>query len=193
MYSCSLSYHPRSLVGLEELHLAECGLRALPEGIAALSGLRKLDLGVNKWLARLPEGLWSLARLESLDLGHCRLTALPEGIGALAGLRVLYRPGRPGRLSALRVFPCESVLYGTFVWARGALSSQKRRFLARAVSGNEQLTALPAGLWSLAGLEELYLGSCALKVLPGLGRIVALCDHAPNVYHVREHIRCLYF
>jgi hypothetical protein len=75
-------------------------------------------------------------------------------------------------------------LYGTFIWARGALSSQKRRFPARAVSGNEQLTGLPAGLWSLAGLEELYLGSCGLKVFPGLGRVVALYDHASIVYRI---------
>ena len=45
----------------------------------------------------------------------------------------IYRPGRPGRLSALSVFPSESILYGAFVWARRALYSQKRRFWARAV------------------------------------------------------------
>jgi hypothetical protein len=39
---------------------------------------------------------------------------------------------RPGRLSALHVSHSKSVLYGVFVWARRALSSQKRRFLARA-------------------------------------------------------------
>jgi hypothetical protein len=41
-------------------------------------------------------------------------------------------PGPSGRLSALCVFPCTSVFYGTFVWAHGALNSQKRWFLARA-------------------------------------------------------------
>jgi hypothetical protein len=39
-----------------------------------------------------------------------------------------------GRLSALSVFLCKSVFYGTFVWARRAINSQKRRFPARAVS-----------------------------------------------------------
>ena len=37
-----------------------------------------------------------------------------------------------GRLSALSVFLCESVLYGAFVWARRALNGRKRRFPARA-------------------------------------------------------------
>jgi hypothetical protein len=39
---------------------------------------------------------------------------------------------RPGRLSGLSILHSNSVLYGTFVRARRALSSQNRRFLARA-------------------------------------------------------------
>jgi hypothetical protein len=38
--------------------------------------------------------------------------------------------GPPGRLSALSVFRCKSVLYGAFVWAHRALNSPKRRFPA---------------------------------------------------------------
>ena len=34
-------------------------------------------------------------------------------------------PGRPGRLSALRVFHTKSILYGAFVWARRALNRKK--------------------------------------------------------------------
>ena len=41
---------------------------------------------------------------------------------------------RPGQLSALSVFLCKSAFYGGFVWARRALSSQKRRFPAREVT-----------------------------------------------------------
>jgi hypothetical protein len=37
-----------------------------------------------------------------------------------------------GRLSALRIFPCKSVLYDASVWARRALIRQNRRFPARA-------------------------------------------------------------
>ena len=40
--------------------------------------------------------------------------------------------GPPGRLSAISVFLCKSILYGAFVWARRALNSRKRRFPARA-------------------------------------------------------------
>jgi ABC-type cobalamin/Fe3+-siderophores transport system ATPase subunit len=46
---------------------------------------------------------------------------------------MIHCPGRWGRLSAIRIFLCKSVLYGAFVWARRALKHQKRRFPARAV------------------------------------------------------------
>jgi hypothetical protein len=54
-----------------------------------------------------------------------------------------YCPGPPGRLRALSVFLCESAFYGTFVWARRALNSQKRRFPARAVT-NERIIFVDA-------------------------------------------------
>jgi hypothetical protein len=47
--------------------------------------------------------------------------------------RVNLCPGCRGRLSALSVFLCKSILYGAFVWVRRALKHQKRRFPARAV------------------------------------------------------------
>jgi hypothetical protein len=39
---------------------------------------------------------------------------------------------RSGRLSALSVFLCKSLLYGAFVWARRALNRRKWHFPARA-------------------------------------------------------------
>jgi hypothetical protein len=61
-------------------------------------------------------------------LAFCTLGWPPQPPQPLLG------PGRPGRLSTLSVFLCKSVFYGTFVWARRALNSQKRRFAARAVN-----------------------------------------------------------
>ena len=61
-----------------------------------------------------PEHLWSLEQVEGV-------------------LQITNCPGRRGRLSAISVFLCESVLYGAFVLARMALKHQKRRFPARAV------------------------------------------------------------
>ena len=51
-------------------------------------------------------------------------------------LQLFNCPGTPGRLSARSVSLCKSVLYGAFVWARRALSSQKRRSPARAVKAD---------------------------------------------------------
>jgi hypothetical protein len=78
-----------ALVGLEELNLAYCGLRALPEAVGGLTGLRKLDLSLNPGLTALPASLCALVGLEELQLFECDLTTLPEGVGGLAGLRML--------------------------------------------------------------------------------------------------------
>jgi hypothetical protein len=53
---------------------------------------------------------------------------MPNGSSAA----VRPRPGRLSGLSTLRVSPSNSCLYGVFVWARGALHSQKQLFPARA-------------------------------------------------------------
>jgi hypothetical protein len=54
-----------------------------------------------------------------------------------------------GRLSALSVFHGESVLYGAYLWARGVLNRQKRRFPARADArrrrGRRRLQLRPRG------------------------------------------------
>ena len=56
-----------------------------------------------------------------------------------------------GRLSALSIFLCESVLYGAFVWARRALKSPKLWFSARA--GSERRgRCCPAG----PGRRQVY-------------------------------------
>jgi hypothetical protein len=58
-----------------------------------------------------------------------------------------------GRLSALSVFPSESVLYGAFVCARGAVSGPKRRFPARAICAICAICATAMGYVLVASLR----------------------------------------
>ena len=72
----------------------------------------------------LPCHLYPHTDMEARGLEAVRL--LPALLdGSLQAVRA-----RRGRLSALSVSHSKSVLYGGFVWARRALNSQKRRFLA---------------------------------------------------------------
>jgi acyl-homoserine lactone acylase PvdQ len=82
-------------------------------------------------------------------------------------------PGPSGRLSALSVSHSKSVLYGVFVWARGALNRQKCWFPARAVY---ELVAealgglLLAHLLATAGLNtEGADAAAALQLYKGKG------------------------
>jgi hypothetical protein len=65
------------------------------------------------------------------DITESRAALMKQQAEALAAKKQTVR-AHPGRLSALRVSHSKSVLYGVFVWARRALTSQKRRFPARA-------------------------------------------------------------
>ena len=68
----------------------------------------------------------------------------------------------PGHLSAIRVSYRQSFWYGAFVWARGALNHQTRRFLVRA--GPRQRLAQPLGLgvfyqlYCVAAIEAAVTG-----------------------------------
>jgi hypothetical protein len=70
-------------------------------------------------------------------------------------------PGRRGRFSTLGVFPCKSVFYGAFVWARGALNRQKRRFLARAAT---RITTA-SSRWTSSGSRDGAAGHRSLITL----------------------------
>jgi hypothetical protein len=82
-----------SLAGLEKLNLNDCGLRALPEGVGAMAGLKTLHLSSNEELTALPAELSRLRDLEELALGGC------PGLDALYDLQ--ERDGLPALLAHL--------------------------------------------------------------------------------------------
>jgi hypothetical protein len=152
--------------------------RSLPKGVGRLAylphpGLRKLDLSDNPELAALPvEALGRLGSLEELDIEDCPGLALEDAINTQRGL--------PALLAYLRGEAVEGVeeldLAQCGLWALpegiGRLAGLRRLYLG----GNMELTALPAGLWSLAGLVKLDLAQCGLWALPeGLGQLIGLC------------------
>jgi hypothetical protein len=74
----------------------------------------------------------------------------------------------PRWLSTLSVFHSESFLYGGFVWARRALSREKRRFPGRAVLphapvGKEKLTTTSVGQSWLVVVRD---GACSGRARP---------------------------
>jgi hypothetical protein len=77
------------LAGLEELRLLYCNLRALPEGIGRLAGLKILRLNFNQELTALPAGLGRLRNLEALDLHFCPGLAALENLQRREGLPAL--------------------------------------------------------------------------------------------------------
>jgi Leucine-rich repeat (LRR) protein len=111
-----------------------------------------------------PKGVGRLAGLRTLSLAsNTGLVALSEGLCSLAGLEVLDLTCCAGVAPAPALIP-EGI---------GRLAGLR----ALNVSGIDRrsVIALPEGLWSLVGLEELGLRACGLRTLPeGIGRLTRL-------------------
>lgn len=71
---------------LRELHLINCGIKAVPETIGKLKELHTLYLNNNP-LECFPLATCKLPKLERLYLEECGLSALPEGLGGFEALK----------------------------------------------------------------------------------------------------------
>ncbi len=80
------------LTRLRRLNLANNRLSALPEGIAALTNLESLLL-FNNQLRTLPDWIANLTQLQWLDLASNQLAALPEALAGIGSLNQLYLQG----------------------------------------------------------------------------------------------------
>jgi internalin A len=74
--------------GTSELHLAGMALKSVPESIAQLSELRKLNLTHNE-ITFIPDSVAQLSKLRTLDLRSNQVTDIPESITRLNDLREL--------------------------------------------------------------------------------------------------------
>lgn len=156
-----------------------CGLEALPEGIAALAQLERLDVGGNR-LAALPAlpaslrqlyvddnqlaQLPALPRLRVLDANRNRLEALP----ALADLEFAYLAAN--RLTTLpSITGVRYLNVGNNPLGRLALADYAIRELRA-----EQAQLHTLAIDRLAGLRELSLRGNELVTLPELAALTEL-------------------
>jgi hypothetical protein len=140
---------------LTSLGAGSMGLRALPAGLATLTGLTELYLQSNAFDA-VPDVVRQMPRLKNLSLHHNAVRALPVWIGALQDLEMLYLDD-----CGLGELPEE-------LWTLKNLKSL-------ALSGNPKLTQLPEAIAQLHALEELRMHGCGLTGLPqNIGKLSRL-------------------
>lgn len=77
---------------LQRLDVSACDLKAVPDELAAFSGVTEWALNGNR-IGTLPDWMAQLAALEVLDISDCGLTRLPDWLGRLPSLRVLNASG----------------------------------------------------------------------------------------------------
>ncbi|NER35832.1 MAG: hypothetical protein F6J93_17900 [Oscillatoria sp. SIO1A7] len=156
------------LTGLQKLDLSGNQLTQLPEAIAQLTELQQLYLSGNQ-LTKLPEAIAQLTGLEELDLSRNQLTELPEALAQLTGLQQLKLwdnqltelPEALAQLTGLQQLDLSENRLTQLPEAIAQLTELQQLDL----SGNK-LTQLPEALAQLTGLQELKLSHNRLTQLP---------------------------
>ncbi len=134
-----------------ELSLIKKELSRLPNALAQVEGVTKLDLSANHF-ATIPDVVFELGDLGSLDVSSNPFEELPR---ALAKLQKLERLSSSG--TRLRAFP--SVVFSLPLLRRLDLSTE--RYGLRC-----PFSEIPAAIESLVNLEELSLEAHTFTTLP---------------------------
>ncbi|HAS43487.1 MAG TPA: hypothetical protein DCS93_23610 [Microscillaceae bacterium] len=159
------------------LSLKELWLEELPEELASLTSLKKLDLNHNN-LETLPDWIGQLTRLENLNLWGNKLKTLSESIGQLQQLKVLQMDGNKlaklpqsiGQLAHLEELILESNALTALPENIDQLTQLKVLDL-----GRNPIEQLPDNIGQLPNLERLNLTYTKLKALPtSIGQLTKL-------------------
>lgn len=154
-----------SLPRLTSLNLAQNRLVSLPADLALCSALQSLDVRWNA-LVELPADLCTaLTALTTLRLAGNALAALPAAITSLTLLQELNVETNP--LAELPPLTGMVLLRSLNITSLAAARKGARTPRA--------LRALPVGLESCTGLEEIFACYNAIRALPaGLGKLIRL-------------------
>ena len=159
--------HPAQIDQYGVINLQSSGLLSLPEGMAGLVRLRKLNLSRNPKLRSLPAGLDRLESLtelvlrgcDGLQLEHALVVALQQnGCRVTMDMKETARP----TLAELQARVTADGVLNLSSSGLESLSEVGELVGLRMLSlyNNPKLTSLPAGLGKLESLAELDLQGC---------------------------------
>ncbi|KAJ9542858.1 hypothetical protein OSB04_029364 [Centaurea solstitialis] len=168
----------RSMIKLSNIYLDDCiQIKKLPSSIRCLSGLRILNLIGCQKLKKIPNSVCELKDLKILHLYNCKkLKKLPEELGSMENLEELWL-GFPEMWSfGTRVRKSITCRTLTSLFSLRKLDLSYRQIKKEEfpesfhsfssleelhLSGNSQLTQLPAGISHLSRLKLLELSKCS--------------------------------
>ena len=176
---CDLTSVPKEIYQLKvkDLQLRENQITKLPDGIGAMTNLRKLSLYKNK-LNALPSDFYELSKLESLDLYHNQLKYVAPEIQSFDSLQILYLahnkllsvPEEIGEMVQLRE------LYLHHNQLSGVPESFKKLENLQVFRINDNnLPEFPSAILTMNQLEFLDVSDNLLETIPeGLGSLSSL-------------------
>ena len=162
------------------LSLRKNNISVVPNDIAQLSQLKRLDLSENQ-LYSIPAEIGFLTRLEVLQLASNHISALPRTLGKLFNLQILDI--KANRITELPHFFTRLVGLLRLDISHNALSTKNSEYLPGETDGpldslwhltslvslsleGNLIEQLPANIAQLTNLERLALANCGLNALP---------------------------
>ena len=153
------------LLSLEHLKYDSNGLTKIPDVVFKLDTLRILELNNNK-LTELPAELGDLAELRDLRVQTNKLKTLPAAIGNLTELRVL-------KLDSNKLTELPDELTGIYM------------------SGNDDLTSLPAGMGEMRSLREIGVPSVVDSIPESFANLKKLEKYLQPHARLKKFPACL--
>jgi len=161
------------------LDLVGLSLSAIPDSLAQLASLQKLNLRNNQ-IAAIPDSLTQLANLEVLDLSSNKIpaSAIPGSLAQLANLKVLKLSGN--RVNAIPDSLCQLVNLQELDLGSNQIAvipdSLAQLANLQLIDLNfNQIVAIPNALAELANLQKLGLNYNQIAVIPdSLARLANL-------------------
>ncbi|KAJ9542563.1 hypothetical protein OSB04_029069 [Centaurea solstitialis] len=203
-----------SMVKLSEIYLDDCfRIEELPSSIRYLSGLRVLNLISCQNLKNIPNSICELKNLKSLHLHKCiKLQQLPEKLGNMEKLEELFLGfsdtciyGNPGKsISCRNLTSLCSLRKLDLSWRPIEEEDYPKDFQAFSsleelhLSGNSQLTQLPAGISCLSQLKLLEVNNCCrlqnLHALPSKLQVLRArgCSSLEKIGDITQEYQWLY-
>jgi Leucine-rich repeat (LRR) protein len=144
-------------------------LKALPETIGYMVGLRKLHLSGCKAVVYIPSSLSSLSNLQELSLSAKGLSSLPNCLESLVGMRhfELFDISACTKIDFVYSFKYLQELYLSKVEKPSESITELMELKKLFLSLSAEVRQLPDYIVQLSRLRELYLHDCAgLEALP---------------------------
>ncbi|XP_013414506.1 uncharacterized protein LOC106176581 [Lingula anatina] len=153
---------------MKDLHLAHHELEAIPDTLATLTNIERLNVSGNK-LKKLPKRLlMNMSKLKHLDLSHNEFDQVPQEFRSQTN-EVTHLDLQGNKISALPIHFSKMKTVEELHIGRNALCGLPPKFIemkdiTKLQLSHNPFSNVPCVIWKLQHLQHLEMNNCQLKI-----------------------------